>query len=67
IGLNDTPASSYSETPLTVIRSHIEEQCAIAAGLLKTKIFDRDYTTVQHIAVQNELIVRQTTALRRLL
>ena len=62
VGLNDSPASSYGETPLTTIRYHIEEQCAIAAKLLETKIFNLDYKTVQHILVQNELIIRQTTA-----
>ena len=62
IGLNDTPASSYGETPLTTINHHIDEQCAIAAKLLKTKIFDCDYTAVQHVSIKNELIIRQTTA-----
>lgn len=64
IGINDIPFSSYGETPLTTIRSHTEEQCAIAANLLKQKIYDPDYKTIQHITVQSELIVRQTTAER---
>ncbi|MHC1694867.1 MAG: LacI family DNA-binding transcriptional regulator [Eubacteriales bacterium] len=66
IGINDVPFLSYMDIPLTTIGSHMEEQCSIAADLLERKIKDPNFKAVQHITVQSELIIRQTTAEKRI-
>lgn len=64
IGMNDVSAAAHLEKPLTTVKSHIEEICGIAAGLLRKKISDKTLTAIQHIQVKSELVIRDTTAKR---
>ncbi|MBQ8510005.1 MAG: LacI family DNA-binding transcriptional regulator [Clostridia bacterium] len=62
IGINDIPFSSYADVPLTTIRTYNEELTHLAVKMLLDKIKQPDQHPVQHIAIQCELVVRDTTA-----
>ncbi|MBQ4110724.1 MAG: LacI family DNA-binding transcriptional regulator [Clostridia bacterium] len=60
IGINDIPFSPYATTPLTSLRSDIEELCSIGIRLLKNKVDNPGYNVVQSIAIKYKLILRET-------
>lgn len=62
VGINDIPTSSYMGRPLTTIRSNIEEICSISLSLLLNKVNDGEYRIIQHINVDSNLVIRDTTA-----
>lgn len=61
MGINDIPYSSYSQIPLTTMKDCIEEQCMLAVQILYDKILGKQ-TSVRHIQVDHELIIRNSTA-----
>ena len=62
IGMNNIPSSSYTGIPLTTIHAFSEEANRIAVRILLDKIHNPEKQAIQHVLIQCELILRQTTA-----
>lgn len=63
-GINDVPSAAYASVPLTTVRVYKNEQAKIAVKMLYDKIFGKS-KSVKHVVVQNELIIRNSTAAPR--
>lgn len=59
VGINNIPASEYSQIPLTTVRIFQKEQGELAINLLYDKIFNGS-NIIQHISVKHELIKRKS-------
>lgn len=62
IGINDIPAASYSQIPLTTVSSFSEDRCINAINALFDTIFDKPKGRQQYIHFKPELIVRSSTS-----
>ncbi len=62
VGIDNTASSLYLKDRLSSIGCHIEEQVQIALNTLFNKINNPQFTVVQNITIQTELIARDTLA-----
>lgn len=62
-GMNDIPLAPYIKSSLSTVKFFYDEQAALAVDILYDKIFDCS-STVQHLIVQHELIIRESTSPR---
>ena len=60
MGINDIPAASYLQIPLTTVNTFCEEQGSAAINLLYDKILGKS-KGIQHITIEHELIKRKST------
>lgn len=65
IGIDNIPASEYTETPLTSIDFNSEQICENAWALMAKKNQNRFYCSVENIVVPARLILRETVAKRK--
>lgn len=63
-GINDVPSAAYASVPLTTVHVYQNEKAEIAVKMLYDKIFGKS-KSVKHVVVQNELIIRNSTAAPR--
>lgn len=61
IGINDIPAASYSQIPLTTVSCFSEERCINAINALFDTIFDKP-KGIRYIHFKPELILRSSTS-----
>lgn len=61
VGMDDIGVVPYLDTPLSSIRTHIDEACAIAVDLIMKKIDNQYYSAKQRIEIQSEFIIRAST------
>lgn len=61
IGKNDIPFAAYSAEPLTTINPNYQIQCKVCVDLLLNRIYGEE-DAPKRIAVEHELVVRETTA-----
>lgn len=66
IGMDDITISSYLKTPLSSIRTFTNDLCEITLSILKRKIEDKNFKTIQSIGIQSELIIRATTSKKQI-
>jgi DNA-binding LacI/PurR family transcriptional regulator len=66
IGIDGIQVGGYLPTSLTTVACDTREMAETAARILLKKIGDRAFTLVQHVELNPELIVRQSTAAPRL-
>lgn len=62
IGINNIPFSAYFSVPLTTIQTYRQEKISLIVNLLLDKIKSGNRGMIQHISIQSELIIRDTTA-----
>lgn len=62
IGINDIPFSHYSSVPLTTIQTYTPETVDAVVALLLGRIKGENHGPIQHIAIKDRLVVRETTA-----
>jgi DNA-binding LacI/PurR family transcriptional regulator len=65
VGIDGIEAGGYLPTSLTSVACDTAEMAESAARILVKKIINRTFTVVQHVEVNPELIVRQSTAAPR--
>lgn len=65
IGINDIPASSYADIPLTSLRTYVAEISEIAVEKLLKRINSKEEIPVERIPVSCELVHRNSTAAPR--
>jgi LacI family transcriptional regulator len=65
IGIDGIQVGGYLPTGLTTVSSDTVEMAESAARILLKKIGDKAFTVVQHVELNPELIVRQSTAAPR--
>ena len=61
VGIDDIPYASYSQPPLTTVRLYGEERYGMIVDMLYDKIYG-DCDTIQHIAAETKLIIRESAA-----
>lgn len=62
IGMDDISTCSYLQSPLTTIKTHIDELCDTILDILFKKINNKFYFTREHITITGELVIRDSTA-----
>lgn len=65
IGIDNIPASEYTETPLTSIDFNSEQICENAWKLMAKKIQNRFYCSVENVVVPARLVLRETVGKRK--
>lgn len=66
IGIDNIMRSANREVELTSIKAYYHEMCDIALAILRKKIKDPDSKMVQTVSVKTELVIRNSTAERKL-
>jgi LacI family transcriptional regulator len=65
VGIDGIEVGGYLPTSLTSVACDTAEMAETAARILVKKISNRTFTVVQHVEVNPELIIRQSTAAPR--
>ena len=61
IGYDNIRQSAFLRCPLTTISPPVEKMAKICLDILFQKIEDKNLKTIQHISLNSELIIREST------
>jgi len=65
VGIDGIQVGGYLPTSLTSVACDTAEMAETAARILLKKVGDRGFTLVQHVELNPELVIRQSTAAPR--
>lgn len=65
VGFDDAKYCCYLPVALTTVESHVEEMCGIVFDIIFKKIKDSTYKVFQHISINPDLVLRESTGAPR--